>query len=471
MIEDEQRLQFNEALIDYFRCPEVYASFALRGDICPGEGYFRFGPDLTCFGQSSLGYYADTPAKATCDLMYHIRTEGQTCYIPFNPSAVVRNLREERYVRPASNNGPRAKRPKLVRQAYYALRPHLGVSARKYLQRFRLRGWEKKTFPSWPVDRTADQILERLLVLSMKAHGVERIPFVWFWPNGQKSCAVLTHDVEESAGVDFCSSLMDIDDSFGIKSSFQFIPEKRYSVSPALLNRIRERGFEVNVHDLNHDGHLYDDREEFLRRAAKINQYAKEYGAAGFRSGVLYRNLEWYDAYDFSYDMSVPNVAHLDPQPGGCCTIMPYFIGKVLELPLTTTQDYTLFNILSDYSIDLWKRQIEIVSANHGLLSFNVHPDYTVEHRARGIYGQLLMHLARLRSDSEVWMALPKEVDRWWRDRSKMKLVSEGGGWRIEGPGQERARLAYAYLAGDRMSFTFDLSLGKTPPAPVVVAS
>ena len=471
MIDDEQRLQFNEALIDYFRCPEVYASFALRGDICPGEGYFRFGPDLICFGQSSLGYYADTPAKATCDLMYHIRTEGRTCYIPFNPSEVIGNLRKERYVGCNSNVGRGAKRPKLVHQAYYALRPHLGVSTRKYLQRFWLRGWEKKPFPSWPVDRTVDQILERLLVITMKAHGVDRIPFVWFWPNGQKSCAVLTHDVEESAGVDFCSSLMDIDDSFGIKSSFQLIPEKRYSVSPALLNRIRERGFEVNVHDLNHDGHLYDDREEFLRRAAKINQYAKEYGAAGFRSAVLYRNLEWYDAYDFSYDMSVPNVAHLDPQPAGCCTIMPYFVGKVLELPLTMTQDYTLFNILSDYSIDLWKRQIEIVSANHGLLSFNVHPDYTVQQRARGIYGQLLMHLARLRSDGEVWMALPKEVDRWWRDRSKMKLVSEGAGWRIEGPGQERARLAYACLAGDRMSFTFDPSLGKTPPVPVVVPS
>jgi hypothetical protein len=26
----------------------------------------------------------------------------------------------------------------------------------------------------------------------------------------------------------------------------------------------------------------------------------------------------------FAYDMSIPNVAHLDPQRGGCCTIMPF---------------------------------------------------------------------------------------------------------------------------------------------------
>ena len=68
----------------------------------------------------------------------------------------------------------------------------------------------------------------------------------------------------------------------------------------------------------------------------------------------------WYDDLKFSYDMSVPNVAHLDPQRGGCCTVMPYFLGDILEIPVTTVQDYTLFSILDDYSIDLWKRQIEI---------------------------------------------------------------------------------------------------------------
>ena len=43
---------------------------------------------------------------------------------------------------------------------------------------------------------------------------------------------------------------MDIDDSFGIKASFQIIPEERYSVSPEFLESIRQRQFEVVVHDL-----------------------------------------------------------------------------------------------------------------------------------------------------------------------------------------------------------------------------
>ena len=59
--------------------------------------------------------------------------------------------------------------------------------------------------------------------------------------------------------------------------------------------------------------------------------------------------------------MSVPNVAHLEPQAGGCCTVMPYFMGHVLELPLTAAQDYTVFHVLGDYSTRLWQEQIDRV--------------------------------------------------------------------------------------------------------------
>ncbi len=40
----------------------------------------------------------------------------------------------------------------------------------------------------------------------------------------------------------------------------------------------------------------------------------------------MYREQRWFDAFEFSYDMSVPNAAHLEPQRGGCCTVMPYFL-------------------------------------------------------------------------------------------------------------------------------------------------
>jgi hypothetical protein len=168
----------------------------------------------------------------------------------------------------------------------------------------------------------------------------------------------------------------------------------------------------------------------------------------------LYRKQLWYDALKFSYDMSVPNVAHLDPQRGGCCTVMPYFLGDILELPVTTTQDYTLFNILNDYSIDLWKQQIELIMEKHGLMSFIVHPDYIMADRERSLYEALMSQLVQLREEKGIWITTPGEVNRWWRQRAEMRLVERGDGWEIEGEGKDRARIAYASEKEGRLVVT-----------------
>src|SRR5260370_20707867 len=141
---------------------------------------------------------------------------------------------------------------------------------------------------------------------------------------------------------------------------------------------MRKREFEVGIQDLKHDGRLFESKEEFLRRVKIINSYGRKYGAKGFRAAALYRKPEWYDAFEFAFDMSVPNVAHLDPQHGGCCTVMPYFIGDVLKLPVTTIQDYTLFHLLNVRSIALWRTLVQHILENHGLASFIVHPAYVI---------------------------------------------------------------------------------------------
>ena len=139
---------------------------------------------------------------------------------------------------------------------------------------------------------------------------------------------------------------------------------------------------------------------------------------------------------------------------------MPYFLpGGVLELPLTTTEDYTLFHILKDHSTLLWKQQMETIIKGNGLISFIIHPDYILDSHSQKTYNTLLNELARLRTDRGVWLPLPGEVDRWWRARSQMNLVSSGKEWKVSGPGSERARVAYAQLDGDRLTYEI--------PAPV----
>ena len=145
----------------------------------------------------------------------------------------------------------------------------------------------------------------------MRSQGVTRVPFVWFWPDGARSCAIVTHDVETTVGRDRCSWLMDVDDQYDIKSAFDVVPEARYDVSRRFLNEIKERGFEIDVHDLNHAVDLFSSHKEFLRRALRINEYIRSFGTRGFRSGSLFRQPAWYDALDITYDMSIPNVGHL----------------------------------------------------------------------------------------------------------------------------------------------------------------
>ena len=442
----------NPLLSDYYGGLEPRADYSVRRPLSLGGGYFRWGKDNVCYGRSASGFRHGRVDAALYDTAADVQIHGSKVVMPFDLAEVVENLRRERYC--AHFREEKRLPNSLVRSLYYLVRPYLSVPVRKHLQRFHLRHWRKIQFPEWPVDLTVDRLHRQWLALFMRARGLEKMPFIWFWPDNCSSCAIITHDVEDPQGKDYCQQLMDLDESFGFRSSFQVVPEDRYPVSEDYLASIHNRGFEVNVHDLKHDGLLFAEHGEFIKRAERINEYGRRFRACGFRSGIMYRNADWYDALDFMYDMSIPNVAHLDPQRGGCCTVMPFFIGDMVELPLTCTQDYTLFNILEDFTTSLWEQQIELIMANHGLITILVHPDYIVEPRANRTYRALLNYLSNLRETHGIWTPLPRDVASWWRRRSQMHLEYRNGSWQVEGYGSERACVAYAHLAGNTVSYS-----------------
>ena len=462
---DKKYVQFtNSSLTDYYRCEEQLARYTISGDPSPESGYFRFGTDIVCYGQASVKQVASSFDQTLEDLPLERSSDGIVPSIPFCPMQVINALRREHYEPTLTLHREKLAAQEWVRSAYYFVRDILPDPIRQGLQRAYFSDWKDRRFPAWPVDFTVDTLHERLLRLSMEAAGLERVPFIWYWPQGASACLIVTHDVESETGRDFTSRLMEIDDSYGFKSSFQVIPEKRYEVTDDFVQGIRGAGFEFNIHDLNHDGRLYRRKDEFLRRAKQINRYAQQYGARGFRAGAMYRIQDWYDAYEFSYDMSVPNVAHLEPKRGGCCTVFPYFVGKILELPLTTCQDYSIFYILRDYSLDLWKQQFDLIRERNGLISLLAHPDYLIRPRPRAAYVGLLDYLRHRVDEQGIWAALPGDVDRWWRARGQMKLQSRGKEWEIVGPESEKARLAYAVLDGNRLRFELAESPSRKKP-------
>jgi hypothetical protein len=423
-------------LVDFFRCPPNLVSNLPRfkDDWPPPH---LTADRLTTWSASSLLAAPHDPHGSRLDI-----------------SRLIDHFRLERYLQKPSDATDLLLSSDYARSAYYHLRPLLSDSARILLQRIFLRNWRKLPFPRWPVDTSVEDILETLLLWSMRVSGVHDIPFIWFWPNGLSAASIVTHDVETVTGVNAIPDLISVDAAFGIKASFQLVPTKRYALSTAAISFIRRKHCEVNLHGLDHDGNLFANHKKYSKRASEINRYVQELQCEGFRSSCMYRNVDWLEELAISYDMSVPNVAHLEPQRGGCCTVFPYFIGRILELPLTTIQDYSLFKILGDYSMSIWHKQVELIGQKHGLISFIVHPDYIMDRQSLSVYKTLLSHLADQRNRKTLWTPLPGEVNRWWRQRRAMSLELTGGRWRIVGDGQERARIAFASAGADGITYT-----------------
>lgn len=442
------------AFCDYFGCPEQFNLLRPPTALCGAPRFFRFG-SAAAYGRVSTG----SPGPDSLDLTDRAAGSGDAVVLPFSLDEVADNLRLERY--PRVSGLTKSGTARLIRDAYYSIRPCLPTRIRKHLQRLYFSGWQSISFPTWPVDVSVDALMRRALQEVLTHTGISQVPFIWFWPDAARGCVAITHDVEGKAGREFCSELAALDASFGFRPAFQIVPVVNGQQVDALIGDLRVGGCEVNLHDLNHDCYLFDDRAEFLRRAAEINRYAREFACQGFRSAAMFREQSWFDAFEFRYDMSVPNVAHLEPQRGGCCTVMPYFIGDVVELPLTTTQDYTLFHILDDYSTALWRLQIETVLAQNGLVTLLTHPDYLREPRALEVYVALLEYLQELHAGGDVWFALPGDVDRWVRSRRQMSLVHDGNSWRITGPDHERAVVAYASLREGHLVFSLDRSIAE----------
>ena len=258
--------------------------------------------------------------------------------------------------------------------------------------------------------------------------GASRLPDNWNgWPEGKRFALVLTHDVDTQKGHDRCRSLLELEKEFGFRSSFNFVP-KRYDVSPELREFITLCGFEVGVHGLYHDGKYFDSRDEFMRRAGEINKSPISWGAAGFRPPALHHNLEWILDLNILYDASTFDTDPFEPHPDGARTIFPFYFshrgdrGKgFVELPYTLPQDFTLFILLREKTIDIWKKKLDWIVDQGGMALINTHPDYmsfedqppSLEEYPVRHYKDLLNYLENRYKD-QYWHVLPKEIAAFW---------------------------------------------------------
>jgi hypothetical protein len=327
-------------------------------------------------------------------------------------------------------------------KAYYALRPFIPRPIQLALRRKYQAVQGERQFPAWPIESTVVDAVEADLRKTIERRDTQSLHRISYWPDGKKFSFVITHDVEWDAGLRLAPRLAEVEKRLGFISSWNIVPE-RYPIDWNIVDSFRKDGFEIGVHGLKHDGKLFQSHSTFQKRLQKIHEYARKWGAVGFRSPATLRNLEWMPELQFEYDSSYFDTDPYEPQPGGCCSIWPYAIGNLIELPMTMPQDHTLFEILGHHDVSLWKQKADWIESRGGMVLVNVHPDYIDSDERLRLYEEFLSYM---KQKKEMWHALPKDVAAWWRKRSISSLKRKNDTFSIEGPAGDRARVTKTEL-------------------------
>ena len=360
------------------------------------------------------------------------RASGGATILPFDPDETIANLRSERY----RARGDRATSlTGSARRTYYAVRPVLPRPVQIGLRRAFSRLQARTVFPRWPVEPALHDLVDLVLQRAADAAG-EPVASIAPWPRGHTWALVLTHDVETSHGRDAIEQVRAVEAPLGLRSAWNLVPE-RYEVPDSLVERLKAAGCEVGVHGLRHDGRDLDAWDTRESRLPEMQRWARRWGSTGFRSPATHRVWEAMPKLGFAYDSSYPDTDPFEPMAGGCCSWLPFFNRDMVELPITLTQDHTLFVILRrDES--LWREKVEFLRARGGMVLVIVHPDYMLEEGRLDAYRRLL---ESLHDDREVWTALPSEVADWWRRRAATSLHLVEGEWQPDGPAADEVAI------------------------------
>lgn len=312
----------------------------------------------------------------------------------------------------------------MLHSLYYTVKPLIPRRLQIALRRALVQSKRKKYAHVWPIDERAG-----------------RPPEGWTgWPEGKKFALVLTHDIESAKGVRRCLPLAEMEEKLGFRSSFNFVAED-YVIPPDLPETLKGKGLEVGLHGLSHDGNLFRSERFFRKKVERINGYLREWGASGFRSPSMYRNLEWIGDLNIEYDASTFDTDPFEPQPDGAGTIFPFWVpatrhpsscfmlhapcsastGGFVELPYTLPQDFLLYVIMREKGVDIWKRKLDWIADRGGMALLAIHPDYINvdndecrhDEYPTKFHEEILRYIKE-KYQGQYWNVLPKDISRFW---------------------------------------------------------
>lgn len=370
------------------------------------------------------------------------RDPGGSVFLPFDPDEVMRQFWSEGYQK-VGRAALTAAGYAALRRGYYRVRPALPRELQLQLRRRFAVVQGRSSFPRWPIEDSLHDLYAWLAVTMAELAG-QPVPFLDVWPGGRSCALVLTHDVETGAGYRDMELLRGPERELGYRSSWNFVA-LRYEVDDATVRRLHDEECEVGVHGLRHDGRDLSSQRLLEERLPAIRAAARRWGAVGFRSPGTQRRWELMPRLGFEYDSSYSDTDPYEPQPGGCCTYLPFFNDGMVELPITIPQDHTIYSILRAQRPDIWLHKAKLLRERHAMALVLTHPDYARDPGVADGYRELL---DQFRDDDSVWHALPSEVAAWWRARAASVIRRRGDGWAIDGPAAGSGVVRYATADG-----------------------
>ena len=231
---------------------------------------------------------------------------------------------------------------------YYAVKPLLPRAAQLAMRRVYARRQARRPFPAWPIETLlVDQLEERLLAELEATRGRARP--VRELLAGRVGASRRSSPTTSRArpGCENIPRVLEIERRYGLRSSWNFVAE-RLPDRPA-ASSMRARG---GLRDRTARPAPRRPAVRQPRRAssAQLPRIHRGDAASGTRSASARRpptaSAAWMPELGCLYDSSFPDTDPFEPQPGGCCSIWPFFLEDLVELPITMPQDHTLFEIL-----------------------------------------------------------------------------------------------------------------------------
>jgi hypothetical protein len=303
---------------------------------------------------------------------------------------------------------------------FETLKPLMPLRLRMHFRRQEVLTRRKQAASSWPIDRHS---------------ATRRVGNAPVWPDRKRFAFILIHDVESATAEDRCLQLAHLEQQHGFVSAFNFSARKNKSALQ-LSAQLRSRGFEIGIRELPVRKSLFRSRQLFLSRAAEINQCLKKWNAVGFRCPDGHFNFNWMHQLEIEYDSSTFDNDPLENASKGMRTIFPFLVrGEkpgcgYIELPATLPQDFTLFILMKELNVEIWKKKLDWIAQNKGMALLVTHPEYMrfPNQRRRtaqypvDLYEEFLFYV-KTRYEGDYWNVIARTIAQYWRNRFRRDKI------------------------------------------------